>query len=129
TEFEITPFIKLNPLIDVLICGVGIPATVYHLTKKLLQHKYDLVIQAGISGSFSKKIKRSEVVIAEVDAFADIGLEENKKFKTIFDLGFDDENKFPFTNGRLINTSEIVKRSDLKKVNAVTINKISDRKK
>ena len=63
------------------------------------------------------------------DAFADIGSVEKKKFKTIFELGFGNENEFPFTNGYLINTSEILHLSNLKKVNAVTINKINDRKK
>lgn len=129
TQQEIAPFVNLNNNIDALICGVGIPSTVYYLTKKLLQKKYDLVIQAGIAGSFSKKIKNGEVVAVEQDAFADIGVEEDRKFKTIFQLGFGDENKFPFTNGWLINTSEILMTTHLKKVKAVTVNKINDRKK
>ncbi len=129
TQQEIAPFIKENNNIETLICGVGIPSTVYHLTKKLLQEQYDVIIQAGIGGSFSKKIKNGEVVAVEQDIFADIGAEENKKFKTVFELGFGNENEFPFTNGYLINTSEILHLSNLKKVNAVTINKINDRKK
>jgi len=129
TQQEIVPFINLNNNSETLICGVGIPSTVYHLTKKLIQEKYDFVIQAGIGGSFSKKIKKGEVVAVEQDVFADIGAEQNKKFKTVFELGFGNENEFPFTNGYLINTSEILHLSNLKKVNAVTINKINDRKK
>jgi futalosine hydrolase len=129
TQLEIEPFINLKNNTEVLICGVGIPSTVYHLTKKLLQEKYDFVIQAGIGGSFTKKIKLGEVVAVEQDAFADIGVEEKKKFKTIFDLGFGDKNEFPFNNGCLINSSEILTRSHLKKVKGITVNKISDRKK
>ena len=129
TQLEIEPFINLKNNIEVFICGVGIPATVYHLTKKLLQEKYDLVIQAGIAGSFSKKIKKGEVVAVEQDAFADIGVQEAGKFKTVFQLGFGDENKFPFKNGCLINTSEILQATHLKKVKAVTVNKINDSKK
>ena len=34
TKFEIEPFLKENNNADILITGVGIPATVYHLTKK-----------------------------------------------------------------------------------------------
>jgi futalosine hydrolase len=75
TQLEIEPFINLKNNTEVLICGVGIPSTVYHLTKKLLQEKYDFVIQAGIGGSFTKKIKLGEVVAVEQDAFADIGVE------------------------------------------------------
>ncbi|HEY8689752.1 MAG TPA: futalosine hydrolase [Chitinophagaceae bacterium] len=129
TQLEIEPFINLKNNIEVLICGVGIPSTVFHLTKKLLQQKYDLVIQAGIAGSFSKKIKKGEVVAVEQDAFGDIGVEEDGKFKTIFELGFGDENKFPFKNGYLINTSEILQSTHLKKVKAVTVNKINASKK
>ena len=78
---------------------------------------------------FSKKIKIGKVVAVKQDAFADIGAEENKKFKTIFQLDFGDENEFPFKNGWLINISQILETTDLKKVEAVTINKINDRKK
>ena len=129
TQLEIEPFINLKNNIEVLICGVGIPSTIYHLTKKLLQEKYDLVIQVGIAGSFTKKIKKGEVVAIKQDAFADIGVEEEGKFKTVFQLGFGDENKFPFKNGCLINTSEILQATNLKKVKAVTVNKINDSKK
>lgn len=129
TQLEIEPFINLKNNTEVLICGVGIPSTVYHLTKKLLQEKYDLVIQAGIAGTFSKKLKKGEVVVVEQDAFGDIGVEEKGEFKTLFQLDFDDKNKFPFKNGWLVNTSEIINTTHLKKVNGVTVNKISDRKK
>jgi futalosine hydrolase len=129
TELEIEPFIKLENTIEVFICGVGIPATVYHLTKILVQEKYDFVIQAGIAGSFSKKIKKGDVVAISQDAFADIGVEEDRKFKTIFQSGLGNKNEFPFTNGLLINTSEILQSTLFKKVKAITINKISDRKK
>lgn len=129
THMEIAPFIKMNNDTEVLITGVGIPSTVYHLTKKLLQQKYNLVIQAGIAGSFSKKIKTGEVVAVEQDVFGDIGVEENKGFKTLFQLGFGDENEFPFKNGWLTNTSDILQRPGLKKVKGVTVNKIHDRKK
>ncbi|MEO7293269.1 MAG: futalosine hydrolase [Ginsengibacter sp.] len=129
TQLETQPFINLKNNTGVLISGVGIPSTVYHLTKKLLHEKYDVVIQAGIAGTFSKKIKKGEVVVVEQDAFGDIGFEEKREFKTIFQLGFSDKNTFPFKNGTLVNASEIVTIKHLKKVNGVTVNKISDRKK
>lgn len=129
TKFEIEPFLKTNPSAEVLICGVGIPSTVHHLTKKILQDKYDVVIQAGIAGTFSKKIKQGEVVAVKQDAFGDIGVEEKNTFKTIFQLRFGNENEYPFTKGWLINSSEILNANHLKRVKAVSVNKISDRKK
>ena len=129
TRQEVTTFADLNPGVEILICGVGIPSTIFHLTKKLLQQKYDLVIQAGIGGSFSGKLKKGAVVAIETDAFADLGVEEKKKFTTIFQMGFGDKNEFPFINGRLPNPSGIIAVAGLKKVNAVTINTIHDNKK
>jgi futalosine hydrolase len=129
TQPEIQPFIEQTNGVEILISGVGIPSTVYHLTAILMHERYDLVIQAGIAGSFSKKIKNEEVVAVERDAFADIGAEENKRFKTIFQLGLGNENEFPFRNGWLLNSSEILSALPLKKVTAITINKITDRKK
>ncbi len=129
TQLEIEPFINIKKNAEVLICGVGTPSTVYHLTKKLLQEKYDFVIQAGVAGAFPKKIKKGEVVVVKQDVFGDIGVEEKGEFKTIFQMGFGDKNKSPFTKGFLINASAILSAMHLKKVNGVTINKISDRKK
>ena len=43
TKFEIEPFILNNNDVEILICGVGIPATSYHLQKKLQQNKFELV--------------------------------------------------------------------------------------
>jgi futalosine hydrolase len=129
TAFEIDQFTKRNKNVEVLICGVGIPATVYHLTKKLTASKYDIVVQAGIAGTFSKKIKKGEVVLVKKDAFADIGAEENGNFKTIFKLGFADENTFPFENEWLVNDHEYLQAANSKVVSAVTINRLSDRKK
>lgn len=129
TSFEIKDFIKHNSNVEVLICGIGSPATIYHLTKKLLQDKYDLVIQAGIAGSFSKKIKRGQVVLVKRDVFADVGVEEQGTFNTIFKLGFADENSFPFNKGWLINSHPVLRSTNLKIVSAATINKLSDRRK
>lgn len=129
TRQEVAIFADLNPGVELLICGVGIPSTIFHLTKRLLQQKYDLVIQAGIGGSFSGKLKKGSVVAIETDAFADLGVEEKNKFKTIFQMGFGDENTFPFKNGLLPNPSGVIGMAGLKKVNAVTINTIHDNKK
>lgn len=126
TEFEIEPFIQHKKKVDILITGVGIPATVYHLTQKLVTEKYDIVIQVGIAGSFSEKLNLSEVVAVKQDSFADIGIEEKGNFQTLFETGFLKKYDFPFTNGWLINKHSLVQQISLPLVNAITINKISD---
>ncbi len=129
TEAEIAPFLSASTGIATLVAGVGVPATVYHLTKKLLTENFDLAIQCGIAGSFSKKLKAGEVVVAQTDAFADLGAEERKKFSDLFALGLLDINDFPFNDGRLVNTSAILSSLPWKKVEAVTVNLVSDRKR
>ena len=126
TDFEIEAFIQQKTKADILITGVGIPATIYHLTKKLLAKNYDLVIQAGIAGTFTEKFNLTEVVAVKEDCFADIGIEEKGKLHTLFDNGFLKKNEFPFTDGKLVNQSKILENNFLPKVNAVTVNKVSD---
>jgi len=126
TNFEIEPFLKENKKTDLLITGVGIPATVFHLTKKLMEKKYDLVIQAGIGGTFSNSLNLGEVVFVKEDAFADLGIQENGKFTTLFENGFLNKNDFPFNNGWLINKQSILKKNELPVVKGITVNKIGD---
>jgi len=125
TEMEIAPFLKENNKTDILITGVGIPATVFHLTKKLIEKKYDFVIQAGIGGTFTDSLNLGEVVLIKKDTFADLGINEKGNFKTLFEIRFLDDNDFPYTEGWLVNNS-LLKKNNLPIVNAITINKITD---
>lgn len=126
TEFEIQPFISEKENIDVLITGVGIPATIFHLTKKLLQDRYDLIVQAGIAGTFSKQIEKAGVVLVSEDAFADIGIHEKQNFTTLFENGFINENEFPYKDGWLKNTNSVLSTTTLPLVKGVTVNTVTD---
>jgi len=126
TKAEIEPFLKENIDADILITGVGIPSTVFHLTKKLLQKNYDLVIQAGIAGAFNDRFKLSEVVLVKQDTFADLGIEENGKLYSLFDKGFIDENDFPYTGGWLVNNHLIFEKTALPVAKGITVNKIGN---
>lgn len=126
TKFEIEPFVADNKGVEVLITGAGVPATLYYLQKKLQQKTTDLVIQAGIAGSFTHAIELSEVVLVKQDTFADIGMEEKENFRSIFQSGLADKDAFPFKDGWLINSNTILTRSLLPTVKAITINKVSD---
>jgi futalosine hydrolase len=126
TDYEIKTFIENNKSADVLITGVGIPATVFHITKQLAQKKYDLVIQAGIAGVFTNKLETGRVAMIETDTFGDIGIDEKGNFKTLFETGLAHENDFPFSNGCLLNEHEYFKHPSLSVVRGITVNKISD---
>lgn len=126
TKFEIGPFCAENKAFDVLITGVGVPSTLYLLQKTIHQIQPDLVIQAGIAGSFSTIHPLGEVVLVKQDAFGDIGTEQKEQFTPIFKSGFADKNEFPYTDGWLINPSSLFSRSNLRVVRAITVNKVSD---
>ncbi|MBC7511066.1 MAG: futalosine hydrolase [Ferruginibacter sp.] len=135
TTFEIAPTFlllekeqyKLNGhTVEVLITGVGQVNTTYFLTVNLHNKKADLVIQAGIAGTFVHRLNLSQTVLIKKDTFGDVGMEEKQKFTTIFDAGFADKDDFPFNNGWLVNTNELLNQLLLPSVNAITVNKVSD---
>lgn len=89
--------------IDLIITGLGATFTTYFLTKALHLYNYDLVINAGIAGSYRDEIAIGTVVNVKSEQFCDFGIEEAGHIKTVFDAGFVDPNAFPFQNGQLIN--------------------------
>src|SRR5882757_10157230 len=103
TAFEIAATAQKYPSLDILITGVGIPATIYTLMEKLNNNSYDIVVQAGIAGSFTNHLNLGDVALINKDSFGDIGIEEKGNFTTVFDMGFADKNVFPFDDGWLIN--------------------------
>jgi len=112
--------------VDFLITGVGMTATAYALTKKLVRQKYDLVVNIGLAGTFREEIKIGEVVNVITDCFADLGVEDGEKFLTLTQIGLMDEDKFPFWNGKLKsdNAERFVSLHMLKNVKAITVNKV-----
>ena len=127
TAGEIELFVNNYPNVDILITGVGTPAVIYHLQKKLHEVKYDFVVQAGIAGAFSKDLNLGETVLIKQDTFGDLGAEEKRMFTTFFTLGLINAHQFPFADGWLINSLEgLPIKPTLKTVKAVTVNKVSD---
>jgi futalosine hydrolase len=114
---------------EALITGVTAATTTYWLTKVIHSNRPSLIIQAGIAGSFAHG-KNGNVVAVSEDTFADCGVWENDQFKTVFDLGLVDKNKFPFTGGFLTNPYKaLITLSALEAVRAITVNEISAQSK
>ncbi|MEE4196818.1 MAG: futalosine hydrolase [Bacteroidales bacterium] len=109
-------------VVDYLVTGIGCTQTTYALTRRLQAKKYDLIIHAGIAGSFRPDLPVGEVVWVELDEFAALGIEDKDSFFTLFDQEFMDPNEFPFTNGQLKNPDPGKNPAlvSLKKVRAVT---------
>jgi futalosine hydrolase len=126
TAQEIEPFTTVNSQADVLITGVGVPSTMYHLQKRIHQMDYDCIIQAGIAGSFIKDIELGKTVLVQQDCFGDLGIEEYGNYNSIFNTPFADKDEFPFNDGWLVNLNEALLKTNLPKIKAVTVNKVSD---
>jgi len=134
TGKEIKPFIELVRTeqftnIDILITGIGLTASTYHFSKQLALKKYDLVIQAGVAGSFDLKIPLGSVVAIKQDTIADQSVIELKKLKTLFDLKLVPNNQHPYKNGWLLNPyKKVLKKTGLKIVKGISVNQISTSK-
>jgi futalosine hydrolase len=102
TVFEIAPFFKeINALvkdgtifssynynnhqIDILHTGVGTTHTAFYLGK-YINNTYDLIINAGICGSFNYKLAIGDVVRIDEDCFADLGAEDDENFLSLEEL-------------------------------------------
>ena len=124
TEFEIAPYILKNTAADILITGVGSPACIYALTKRLQQFKYDFVIQAGIAGTFKNSFPLGETFFIKSDVFADLGIYENESFFTLFEKSFADPNNVPYKNGWLENSIKNTFNVSIAK--SITVNTVTD---
>lgn len=142
TDFEIKKFIsKLSAFhflghsdsytkdgvtIDLLISGIGIAQTVYHLTKKLSLKSYDLVINAGICGSFTDRFPIGTCVYVTSDEFADTGMSyPDHSFKTLFEEGLMSYDSPPFTKGGLYSAFQMPVGINLPIAKGITVNTCS----
>ena len=134
TAKEIHPFIELTRTgsfnnVDILISGIGLTASTYHLAKQLTLKKYDLVIQAGVAGSFDLNIPLGAVVAVKQDSIADQSVVELQKLKTLFDLKLVPQDQHPYKKGWLINPNQdALKKIKLKVVKGISVNQISTSK-
>jgi futalosine hydrolase len=133
TALEIKPVISFlehsNSDANILITGIGGAATAFSLTDYCNKNTVDIIIQGGVAGYF-KKDKLGEVFVISQETFADLGVWENKKFKTVFDLQLEEKNKFPFKKGLLTNPyKKLLALTKLKRVSAIGVNEITTDKK
>ncbi|MBK8967470.1 MAG: futalosine hydrolase [Saprospiraceae bacterium] len=99
-------FRKNDLVIQVLVTGVGAPATAWHLGKALTTGSADWVINAGVAGAFDSNLQPGTVVQVISERFADLGVEEaDGRFTDVFELGLTNLNHPPFVNGVLYNST------------------------
>ena len=113
TSFEVQPTLdflsqnkeKISIHIDFLITGIGMVATAFQLGKKLQNHDYQLVINAGVAGAYNKnELNLGDVVNVVCEQFSDIGAEDKDgSFIDFFQNGLINPNEPPFQNAELLN--------------------------
>ena len=106
--------------------GVGMLISAVSLTQLVLQEKPDLVIQAGIAGTFNTNAALGLVTAIQEDALGDTGVEEGGIWKDVFDLNLEKRDSQPFSYGRLPNIYfEKYNLLNLPAVMAITVNEIT----
>jgi futalosine hydrolase len=136
TNFEIQPTINFFASTDsiigknrfaVLIAGIGSMSTAYWLTKTIANKRPDMIIQAGIGGSFSPDYPPGSAVLISEEVTGDLGVEEKNEFKDVFDMGLPQITD-PYAGKSLINNNvELLQQQNLPLVKAVTISEITTR--
>ena len=122
TEAEVAPFIAaLDPVpgrssrlrsytheqhaVDILTTGVGMVATATWCSGVFARERYDLVLNAGVCGSFRPALPPGSVVHVTTDRIAEFGAEDGDTFLSVQELRLLGENEFPWTRGRLVNSA------------------------
>lgn len=132
TSLEIQPLINKIPdlpfsghSVDTLITGIGAMHTAYELTAEIHRERPDLILLAGIGGSFDPIEPPGEVYFIQKDVTADLGVRENNEWKDLFDMKLLDRNTAPYSEGFLYNDYPIPPIDNLLKGTAVTVNQVT----
>ncbi|MDI9320907.1 MAG: futalosine hydrolase [Phycisphaerales bacterium] len=111
--------------IDVVLSGVGMMNTAFTLAKNFTQHGYDAAIQAGIAGSFDTQLALGSLVGVASEQYGDLGAEDNDTFIDIMEMGFIENNSFPYSEGKLINHNPYHFGVKLNMVSSMSVNTVS----
>ncbi len=108
-----------------LVTGIGSVSTAWAMKQWIsVNEKPDLVLNAGIAGSFKDEFGIGNIVMPVSDCFADAGIEDGNSFLTFYEAGMSKADEFPFREGLLYSDTKfsIVMESLLRPVRAITVN-------
>lgn len=113
--------------IDALITGVGMVATAYEMAFWLSRRNYDLLLNAGVCGSFNRDIPLGTALQITSDEIADWGAETDSSFIPMAELDFFDANQPPYEKGILRQKIDLPLQQiiPLLQVHGITVNKTS----
>ncbi|HEY1019417.1 MAG TPA: futalosine hydrolase [Sediminibacterium sp.] len=106
--------------------GVGMLASAVSITRMVYEDKPDLIIQAGIAGCFDINQPLGNVVVIADELVGDMGVQEEGKWKDLFDLKLEKSNYPPYEKRKLpnpwLNSYNLLK---LQEVSGITVNEIT----
>lgn len=109
-----------------LVAGVGAMQTAFGLSRFHEIKEIDLAINIGICGSYDRSIELGEVVNVTKDRFGDLGVEEaNMSFTDVYELELVRGNKFPFSEGWILNDIKDKYMPLYSQVTGITVNKVN----
>jgi len=108
--------------VHVLVTGVGMVATTYHLTSMFSSDiNYDLILNIGLAGSFTRELELGTVVQVTSDKFVELGAEDDKEFVSAIELGLVQEEEVVVRNEHTFK-NEVV--DGLVQVDGITVNTV-----
>ena len=125
---ELKHFRYNNAEVDVLITGVGMVGTAYHLGRLLANSFYTVIYNIGVCGCFDRSIELGTVVHVTSDSFPEIGALDGDKFLSVFDMGLMNKDESPFKDGELFSyhPPQLKTLNKLKQVKGITVNTVSE---
>jgi futalosine hydrolase len=113
---------------EILVAGVGGASMSWALQKRFTSGTLPaLVINPGIAGSYTTSLAPGDVVIPRSDCFADMGVDDNGTFLSLFSANMADPDRWPFSDGRIHCTGRSfdLLAKDYPVVTAATVNMAS----
>ena len=96
-----------------LVTGVGMVATAIAVSKALSENDYDLVVNAGIAGSFNYSIPLGSVVEVVKDQLSEMGVQDGSQFLSPTEMGLE-----------VITAVEMPAQTNLPAVSGITVNTV-----
>lgn len=126
SEAAIAGLHPANGKLHVHFTDVGLTAATFSITRLAITLQPDVIIQAGIAGTFRTTFTPGEVMLVQNECLGDLGVQENTNWKDVFQLGLSNPHELPFENGGLPNPFlHHFSFLQLPAVDAVTVNQIS----
>jgi futalosine hydrolase len=113
---------------EIIVTGVGGAAMSWALQKRFSTGALPrMVIGAGIAGSYVASLIPGDVVLTRSDCFADMGVDDNGNFHSLFGANLADPDSPPFSGGRIYCSEELagILAGSFRTVTGATVNMTS----